>query len=172
MIRSTLVGISIVLCLAVSSCAPPAENVDDIIASNKALDAKYVGSYMKNNLDSLMSTYLNSPNTFEIESDGTLLKGYDAINTYYQNFFSGFEVLDGKILEQDYNVYEGAVIGHGKYWVKFRPRGGPELEITGRFFDVREKHNGKWYYVANSMVGVQPPSQPMSPAAEMKGKKE
>ena len=158
MIRTSIGVVAALLGLLILSCAPPKEKVEDVIAANKALDKKYVEAFMKNNIDSLMSTYLNDPTTVELENDGSILKGYEAINAHYRNFFAGFEILDGKLLEEDFKVYDGVVVGYGKYWIKFRPKGGAEMEMTGRYHDVREKRNGVWYYASNAEILVPPPA--------------
>ena len=168
MVRKVFASAIALLGLFILSCAPPKEKMEDVIAANKALDTRYVNAFLMNNADSVINTYLNDPTTVELENDGSIIKGYDAIKAYYQNFFSSFEVLDGKILEQDFKVYDCAVVGYGKYWIKLRPKGGAEMEMTGRYHDVREKRNGAWYYASNAEILVPPPAV----AADMKeGKK-
>jgi ketosteroid isomerase-like protein len=168
--RSLAVIAAAVLCIVVWSCAPPKEKMEDVIAANKALDARYVDAFLKNNVDSIMSTYLNDSTIVELENDGSIHKGYNDIKSYYQNFLAGFEVVDGKLLEENFMVYDGVVVGYGKYWIKFRPKGGADMEITGRYHDVRAKVNGAWYYTSNAEIAIPPPAP--AAAAETGARKE
>lgn len=154
MTRSLFIA-TITLGLVFASCTPQKEKTEDVIAANKALDARYLSAYLQNNIDSLMSCYLNSPATFEIQSDG-MLQGHDAIRAYYTNFFSQMTILEGKILESGHKVLDGGVVGHGTFMVKVRMPDGMEHEMKGYFMDLREKQNGKWYFSGNTVVMAQP----------------
>jgi hypothetical protein len=138
----------VVVALFLSGCIWPKETMEDVIVANKALDAQYLDGYLRNDVDTLMNSFFNSPNTIEVGSDGTLLEGYRAIKKYYEDFLADLEVEAAKILEHDYKLYAGTVIGHGKYWVKFKLKEGNEQAFTAYHVDVRQKHRGRWYYVA------------------------
>ncbi len=153
--RAATSAVFVLFALLVAGCSKPVQQAVDVITPNKALDQRYVDALLHNDVDAVMSTYLNSPDTFEVETDGTLLKGYDAIKAYYGKLFADVEFQEGKLLEQDYQAHPGAVVGSGKYWMKFKSKqDGKEQEMTGRYLDVRVQHDGKWYYVSNMEVAV------------------
>jgi ketosteroid isomerase-like protein len=144
---------ALVLLLAlVVSCAPPKEKKEDIIAANKELDNKFIEAFRTRSVEALMATIHNSPTTMEIESDGTLLQGYDAIKKYYEQFFASVESIEGQPTESDHTVYDGCVVGTGKFTMTIKPAGGDPMQMTGRYMDVREKHDGKWLFVKNVIV--------------------
>lgn len=156
-VRTAISTVFILFALLVAGCSKPAEKAADVITPNKALDKRYVDALLHNDVDAVMSTYLNSPDTFEIEADGTLLMGYDAIKSYYQNFLADVVFQEGSLLEQDYRVHPGSVVGYGKYSVKFKSKqNGKEQELIGRYMDVRVQRDGKWYYASNMQVAVAP----------------
>lgn len=164
--RAATGAVFVLFALLVAGCSKPAEKAVDVITPNKALDQSYVDALIHNDVAALMGTYLNSPDTFEIEADGTLLKGYDAIKAYYEKLFADVEVQEGKLLEQDYQAHGGTVVGYGKYWVKLKGKqDGKEQEMTGRYLDVRVQREGKWYYVSNMEVTVAA-EMPAAPAAQ------
>lgn len=159
--RAATSVVVVLFALLVASCTQSAPKMADVITPNKALDTRYVDALLHNDVDAVMSTYLNSPDTFEIEADGTLLLGYDAIKSYYQKFFADIEIQEGSLLEQDYQVHPGAVVGYGKYRVKLKSKqDGKEQEMIGRYMDVRVERDGKWYYVSNMEVTVAPEMPP------------
>ena len=158
-VRTAAGAVIVGLVMVLASCSNATGKAADLIGQNKALDARYMDALLHNDINALMSTYLNSPDTFEIDSDGTLLKGYDAIKSYYQKLLADMQFEEGKLLEQDYQVYAGSVIGHGKYWARVKSKqDGKEMELTGRYLDVRTSYDGKWYYVSNMQVGLTPDS--------------
>ena len=72
-----------------------------------------------------------------------VITGYDAIKSYYQKLFADIEIQEGSLLEQDYQVHPGAVIGYGKYRAKLKSKqDGKEQEMTGRYLDVRVQRDG------------------------------
>jgi ketosteroid isomerase-like protein len=155
--RAAITAVFVLFVLLAASCTQSTPKMADIITANKALDQRYVDALLHSDLDAVMSTYVNSPNTFEIEADGTLLMGYDAIKSYYQKFFADVEIEEGGLLEQDYQAHGATVVGYGKYRVKFKSKqDGKEQEITGRYMDVRVQSDGKWQYASNMEVMVAP----------------
>lgn len=155
--RAATSAVVVLFALLVASCTQSAPKMADVITPNKALDTRYVDALLHNDVDAMMSAYLNSPDTFEIEADGTLLLGYDAIKSYYQKLFADIEFQEGSLLEQDYQVHPGAVVGYGKFRVKLKSKqDGKEQEITGRYLDVRVQRDGEWYYASNMQVMVAP----------------
>jgi ketosteroid isomerase-like protein len=163
-VRAAASVVFILFALLVGGCSKPAEKAVDVITPNKALDQRYIDAILHNDAAVVMSTYLNSPDTFEIEADGTLLMGYDAIKAYYEKLFADVEFQEGKLVEQDYQAHGGAVVGYGKYWVKLKSKqDGKEQEMTGRYLDVRAQRDGKWYYVSNMEVTIAP-EMPVAPA--------
>jgi ketosteroid isomerase-like protein len=142
----------VLLLTFVVSCAPPKEKKEDIIAANKELDNKFIEAFRTRSVEVLMATYHNSPTTMEIESDGTLLQGYDAIKKYYEEFFASMESIEGQPTEADHAVYDGCVVGTGKFTMTIKPAGGDPMQMAGRYMDVREKHDGKWLFVKNVIV--------------------
>lgn len=155
--RAATSAVVVLFALLIASCTQSAPKMADVITPNKALDQRYIDALMHNDVDAVMSTYLNSPDTFEIEADGTLLMGYDAIKSYYQKFLADVEFQEGGLLEQDYKAQPGAVVGYGKYRVKLKSKqDGKEQEMIGRYMDVRVQRDGKWYYTSNMEVAVAP----------------
>lgn len=150
-------GTLVVAAFFLSGCVASKQTREDVILSNRALDAEYLDGYLRNDVAALMDSFLESANTVEVESDGTLLQGYRAIKKYYEDFLADSEVQAAKILEHDYNLYGETVVGHGKYWVKYKLKEGDEQEFTAYHVDVREKHHGRWYYVANVQTLVTGP---------------
>jgi ketosteroid isomerase-like protein len=143
--------------LLAGSCSKPAEQVIDVIPPNEALDRRYVNALRHNDVEGLMSTYLNSPDTVEIEADGSLVLGWGAIRAYYEKLFANVEFQEANLLEQDYQAHAGAVVGYGMYRVKLKNKHtGKEQEMTGRYLDVRVQRDGKWYYTSNMEVAVAP----------------
>ena len=156
-VRAAASAVFLLCAVLVASCTQSTPKMGDVITPNKALDKRYIDALLHSDLDAVMSTYVNSPNTFEIEADGTLLMGYDAIKSYYQKFVADVEIEEGSLLEQDYQAHGATVVGYGKYRVKFKSKqDGKEQEITGRYMDVRVQREGKWYYVSNMEVTVAP----------------
>lgn len=156
-VRAAMSAGFVLFALLLASCTQSTPEMADVITPNKALDQRYVDALLHNDVDAVMSAYLNSPDTFEIEADGTLLMGYDAIKSYYQKFLADVEFQEGGLLEQDYKVHPGSVVGYGKYRVKLKNKSdGKEQEMTGRYMDVRVLHEGKWYYASNMEVTVAP----------------
>jgi ketosteroid isomerase-like protein len=156
-VRAVTSAVFVLFALLVASCTQSAPKMADVIIPNKALDQRYVDALLHSDVDAVMSTYLNSPDTFEIEADGTLLLGYDAIKSYYQKLFADIELQEGGLLEQDYQVHADAVVGYGKYRVKLKSKqDGKEQELTGRYLDVRVQRDGKWYYTSNMQVTIAP----------------
>lgn len=156
-VRAAASAVFLLCAVLVASCTQSTPKMGDVITPNKALDKRYIDALLHSDLDAVMSTYVNSPNTFEIEADGTLLMGYDAIKSYYQKFFADVEIEEGSLLEQDYQAHGATVVGYGKYRVKFKSKqDGKEQEITGRYMDVRVQSDGKWQYASNMEVTVAP----------------
>ena len=156
-VRAAASAVFLLCAVLVASCTQSTPKMGDVITPNKALDKRYIDALLHSDLDAVMSTYVNSPNTFEIEADGTLLLGYDAIKSYYQKFFADVEIEEGSLLEQDYQAHGDTVVGYGKYRVKFKSKqDGKEQEITGRYMDVRVQSDGKWQYASNMEVTVAP----------------
>lgn len=134
------------------SCGPAPEKKDDVVAANKALDEKFIEAFRTRDAEALMATYRNSPDILEIQDDGRALRGYDAIKAYNQEFFASMESIEGQTMEADYAVYNGVVVGTGRFTMTVKPVGGTPMQLPGRYMDVREKHNGQWLFVRNIVV--------------------
>ena len=147
----------VLFALLAGSCSKPAQSVIDVIAPNEALDQRYVNALRHNDVEALMSTYLNSPDTIEIEADGTLVLGWGAIRSYYEKLFTDVEFQEANLLEHDYQVHAGAVVGYGLYRVKLKNKHtGKVQEMTGRYLDVRVQRDGNWYYTSNMEIAMAP----------------
>jgi ketosteroid isomerase-like protein len=151
--QRTVLSIAVLLVIGlIVGCGPTREKKEDVIAANKVLDQKFVDAFTARNVDALMATYHNSPDILEIQEDGRVLKGYEAIKAHYQDFFASMESIEGTPIETDYAVYEGCVVGTGRFTMTVKPVGGNPMELSGRYMDVREKHNGQWLFVRNVVV--------------------
>ena len=155
------------LAFALCACAPKGPDSAQLIASAKALDAKFAAAFNSGNVDAVMDTYENSPELVSFPPDAMEAVGYAAVKAGYAKSFAGMPGAKLEITDAHYRVVGEAVIGYGQ-WKMVLPgaNGSAQVEMTGRFTDVKAERNGKWVYlVDHASIPFSMPDAPPPPPA-------
>lgn len=154
--------------------AKPAHTEEEMIAAAKAVDAKFIESMNKKDLDGVMSCYWNSPELAMFPpGDDVELKGYDAAKASFAKFFSGPMKANHEFTETNYKVAGDMVIGWGRVRLVVEGDSASKpMVMEGRYTDVLAyKDSNLVYIIDHASVPMMEPAPPAAaPVAEKKKK--
>jgi len=168
MSKNLFVSSAGVLALALASCVPPVQDVEKEIAALKQVDSVWEASFVKGDIDGIMSTYWNSPELVSYPPNTMEVNGYEAVRMSYEKMYGMMAVKSAQSVNASYKVSGDVAFGWGTWKMTFQPTGGQDMGTEGRYTNMYVKKDGKWYYaVDHASVPMPPPAPPM----EMKKKK-
>ena len=148
----------VVTTLLVFGCKCKEHDPEEMIASAKALDQRFIESYNKGDVDAIMATYWNSPDLISFPPGTLELRGWDAAK---EGMMKSFAIAPGgklTLTETHYQVAGDIVLGWGKWSFTMPMPDGARMEMTGRFTDAKAERDGKWVYIMDhASVPLPPP---------------
>lgn len=153
------------LVAALAGCAPKAPDPAQQIAQAKALDARFVAAFNSGDVEAVMATYENSPELVSYAPDAMEAVGYAAVKEGYAKSFAALPGAKLELVDPHYRAIGDAVIGYGRFKMLTPPGAGAQMEMTGRYTDVKAERNGKWVYlIDHASVPFTMPDAPPPPA--------
>jgi ketosteroid isomerase-like protein len=159
---------------ALSACAPRAPDTAKMIEQAKALDARFITAFNAGDVEGVMATYDNSAELVSYPPDELEALGFAAVKAGFAKSFAASKGAKLELVDPHYRALGDAVIGYG-HWKMVMPgaNGAAQIELTGRFTDVKAERNGKWVYLidhASVPFGIPeappPPAPPPPPPAQ------
>ncbi|MBX2990709.1 MAG: nuclear transport factor 2 family protein [Bacteroidetes bacterium] len=155
----THVLLFIVAAALVAGCAPAGDAPEKMVTEADALDKAWLEAYNSKNVDAIMALYWNSPDLVSYPPGEMEVRGWDKMKEGMMKEFS--QATDGKLefVETSNRAMGTVVIGSGK-WRFTMP--SAQVDVTGRYTDVKAKKEGKWVYLMDhaSVPMPPPPDQP------------
>lgn len=157
----TLAALVILGAALVAGCAPAGDSPEKMVAEANALDKAWLDAYNSKNVDAIMALYWNSPDLTSFPPGEMEVRGFDGVKEGFVKEFA--QAADGRLeFVETHNMPVGdAVVGRGK-WRFTMP--SAQMDVTGRYTDVKAKKDGKWVYLMDhaSVPMPPPPDMPSS----------
>ena len=132
------VGIVLLCCLFVASCAPPPPDMTQVRKDIEAINVKAEKDMLAGTMDTTMAQYADDP--ISMPNNGPLLKGKSAIKEYYSKMMgTGFKFL--KVHFMTDNVMAGGpyFFEVGTYTMTMQMGTMPEMSDEGKYLTVYER---------------------------------
>ena len=137
------------------------EDPATIIKTIDEMDARFAESVNKMDVDGVASIYWNSPDLVTYYPDTLVLRGYDAIKTYWQTTFAMSDVKKFEFTDHHVVATPHMAADWGQWTFTLQPKRAPsEMTFSGRYSQVWEQKDGKW------VVTVDHASSPLPPAPQ------
>ena len=179
--RPLAAAVALIAIACLTSCAPPPppappeppkplQTPVQMIESAKAVDAAFVAAFNKADVDAIMATYWNSPDTVLYMPDAMEAKGFDAIKTA---FTAEMPMMGGAQLAMTETHYlalgEDSVSSNGLWTMTMPAAAGAAptempAEMKGRFSALLQRKDGHWVYVVDHASTPMPPNPAAMPA--------
>ena len=140
-----------------AGCGPQSGNHDQMVASAKELDRRFIAAFNNHDLDAMMENYWKSPDLVVYPGATLEATGWEAVRSM---FGTELPAMTGtlELLDAHYMVAGDVVIGYGKWRVTMRGPDGSPMDFTGRYTDVKAERDGKWVYVLDHASVPIPPA--------------
>ena len=146
---------------ATFACSPAPLKVDTaaMIESAKKLDEQFLDAFNKRDAEAMSALYWNNPEVVSFQSDQMVAHGPAEIKAY---FAKGMPAMPAEtkleILEAHYVPAGDVILGWGLYRMTMPGPDGKNVELLGRFSDVKAERAGKWVFVMDhGSVPLAPP---------------
>ena len=143
---------------------PAGPTAAEMVAAAAAIDLRYMEAFSKGDVDGVMATYWNSPNTVSIGPDGMGTRGYDAIKAGFAGMFGAMPGAKLELTDARNEAIGDVVLGSGTWKLTIPAKPKPQV-MEGRYSDVKAMRDGRWVLVMDHA------SVPLPPAPAPAGKK-
>jgi uncharacterized protein (TIGR02246 family) len=135
-----------------------AGDVDEMLAGGAALGEEFTRAFNEADSDAVAACYWNSPETVFF-SPGTLQEtGKDSIREGLDKMFEGMKGARIELNEIKAMVAGDTVISWGLWTITMPGPDGNEVELVGRYTDVKAVRDDKWVYLHDhASVPMAPP---------------
>jgi ketosteroid isomerase-like protein len=143
-----------VIAVLVAGCAPAGESPEKMVAEAAALDKAWLDAYNNKNVDAIMALYWNSPDLLSFPPGEMEIRGWENVKQGFVKEFAGAN--DGRLemIESNNKAVGDAVIGWGKWRFTMSSM---QIDVTGRYSDVKAKRDGKWVFIMDHASAPMPP---------------
>ena len=125
----------------------------------KTVDEAWVKAMKANDLEAVLACY--APDAVAWLPDSPEAKGEKAIRATYQGLLTANTVQDVTVTETNYKTTGNLSVGWGRFVLSLAPKsGGSPIAMKGRFIDVAELRDGRWFYIADHASAEPSPSPP------------
>ena len=136
-------------------CEPASQtpNTEQMIAGANALDQAFAEAFNSGDAEAVASLYWNDPGVVSFSPDALQARGWSEVKAGYAHFS---ETMAGAKLEltEGHQIPAGDfVIGWGLWRMTMPTPDGSEMEIVGRYTDVKAERDGKWGLHPRSCLG-------------------
>jgi len=135
----------------------------------EALDRDFASAFNKMDIEGMVANYWHSPDLVVMFPDDSYL-GYDALKANLQKTFAMVDVKEFEVTQHTVVVGRHMAYDYGTWNYTFQPKGGTEMNLSGRYLRVWEEKDGKWVIVADHASVPLPPPPPAEPLARNKKK--
>jgi uncharacterized protein (TIGR02246 family) len=151
------------LLLALSSCAPPATNVEEVRKTIEEKNAAFVSAYGAKDVAAIMNQY--APNATFLPQHGPAATTREEIEGFYNRSFEVFKNLNTTITSVDASGDLAYAIG--SYTGVLELPGATAQPDTGKYLAVwKRQADGQWLIVADIFnTNLPAPTPPPAPAA-------
>lgn len=158
--RSILLILLLFLVTYFTGCMEKPQDTEAMIAAADEMDQKFFDAYNNKDLETIKELYWNSPDLVSYPPGEMELKGYDAvIESFRKDFEDNF---DGRIeiISLVNRPIGDVVYGTGTWRFIMQAPDGSEIEIEGRYLDIKAERDGKWVYIADhASIPLPPPGE-------------
>jgi ketosteroid isomerase-like protein len=152
-----LLWLCINVVLFVGSCASNSgETEEQMIASARELDQKYLEAFNKGDVDAFMDKYWKSPELVSYLPAVMQAKGWQQLYDISKKSFETMKGAKAEFIESNNKVAGDMVIGWGRFTITLPD--SASTKIVGRYTDIKTKRDGKWVYILDHGSVPLPPS--------------
>ena len=133
---------------------------EEMIASAKALDERFIAAFNKGDVDAAMANYWNSPELVVYPPDSMAAKGWPDSKAAMAQMLAKIPGAKLELTDANYTVAGDVVIGYGTWRLTMHPPNEKHTTMEGRLTDVKAERDGKWVYlIDHASVPLPPPEK-------------
>lgn len=131
------------------------------------MDTRFAESVMRKDVDGIASLYWKSPDLMVYYPDTMVLRGYDAVRTYWQEVFAVNDVRNFGFMDHHVDATPSMAVAWGEWTFTVQPKGAPsDTTLYGRYVQAWEFKDGKWVIVVDHAYSPFSPPPPPAPRGD------
>jgi len=149
----------------VLGCTAVAQGPSDAEMVSKAeeLGQRFVAAFNAGDVDAIADCYWNSPDVVTLPPDMLEARGHEAVRAGFEDMVRTMPGVHLEMTETHEIPAGDKVIGWGLIRLTMPGPDGQEVEMVGRYTDVKAERDGKWVYLIDH--ASMPLPAPEEPAA-------
>jgi uncharacterized protein (TIGR02246 family) len=157
--RSPLLAILFIASALTAGCSPVAKAPDTaaMIAAADALDKAFIEAMNAGDAEAMAACYWNSPEVVSFPPGTLEARGFEGILEDTRATFAAMPGMKVELTEVHQMPAGDMVIGWGLWRGTMPMPDGTEMEILGRYTDVKAERDGKWVYLLDHASAPFPP---------------
>ena len=122
-----------------------------LLASDQSLpwvEEAWLKAMRANDLDAVVALY--APDAVAWFPDSPAVHGQKDIRAVYEGMLTGNKLASVTFTDTHHRTSGNITTGWGRFEMTMTPKaGGAPMVMKGRFTDVSERRNGKWFYIVD-----------------------
>lgn len=151
-------GACVLAILTMVACAAPAPagpTNAEMIAAADALDDRFIAALNAGDAEALAAMYTGDAISFP--PDAMEARGREAILAASKTMAEGMAGARFELIDQRNDVVGSVVIGWGLWRMTMTGPDGAQVQVDGRYSDVKVNHDGQWLYMIDHASVPMPP---------------
>jgi len=134
---------------------------DEMVAKAEELNQRFVTAFNAGDVDAIADCYWNSPDVVIMPPDMLDSRGHDAVRAGFEEMARTMPGVQLEMTETHHIPAGDKVIGWGLFTMTMPGPDGQEMQMVGRYTDVKAERDGKWVYlIDHASMPLPAPEEP------------